>query len=164
MSKRVALCYSFFMPIYGKKEVHFIALKDKFYKGKELYFFHWKEKTQRKLSNISAHKKRFGDGKVEYVLYIDRIWLLYFSLHVFLYGLTGKQLHRKVSISRILMVSACNGVTFLVLLFIPGVTVPLKMLIQVGILDLLFCQLIFSFLTKEIYLNQLFFLQKQNFW
>lgn len=87
---------------------------------------------------------------MEYVLYIDRIWLLYFSLHVFLYGLTGKQLHRKVSISRILMVSACNGVTFLVLLFIPGVTVPLKMLIQVGILDLLFCQLVFSFLTKEM--------------
>ena len=86
---------------------------------------------------------------MEYVLYIDKLWSLVFAIHFFILFLTGKHMKRKIHLWKILLVSACNAVVFLVILLFPGIPVWIKIVVQLGVVDFLCCQTAFSFRTGE---------------
>lgn len=87
---------------------------------------------------------------MHYIIYIDRVWLMDFVISTYLLLLVRKTYGLGSSPVRLILSAAAGASAFVLLLLVPYIGLPVKLLIQAVCLESLLLKAAFSFRTKEM--------------
>lgn len=87
---------------------------------------------------------------MHYVIYIDRVWLVDFVISTYLLLLVRKTYGLKSGFVRLILSAAAGALTFVFLLLVPHVGLPVKLFVQAVCIESALLKAAFSFRTKEM--------------
>ena len=87
---------------------------------------------------------------VHYIIYIDRVWLMDFVISTYLLLLVRKTYELKSSFVRLMLCAAVGAAVFVIFLLLPGIGLPVKLVLQAVCAEYLLLKAAFSFRTKEM--------------